>query len=84
MAIIWKSKSFLDSIDRKDNKFKLIHILTGYTYNRSYRKEYLNIDPPLGTLQFNTVQGLTVDLNGFYSKRVDEKSRALYHRSPDY
>ena len=37
---VWKSKEFLDSIDRMTNKLRIGDIFFGYNYNRTYKKRY--------------------------------------------
>ncbi|HHB77968.1 MAG TPA: carboxypeptidase-like regulatory domain-containing protein [Saprospiraceae bacterium] len=65
---IWKSKTFLDSVDRKSNEFKLMNLLMGYTYSRSYHHQEFSISSPLNSIYFNSVQGTTYGLSGSYSK----------------
>lgn len=71
------SKTYLDSIDRKNNKFKLTDIITGYTYRDSYNKTnytyrgLLNIS----SVGFNTVQGWNLDSGFSFSKYNEEKGR---------
>src|SRR5436190_8394244 len=50
------SKTYLDSIDRKDNKFKFFDIIAGYSHKNSYKKEAFNYDGILNisSLNFNT------------------------------
>lgn len=53
------SPEYLDSLTKNRNKFKTFRFLTsGYTY-RNYRKKITwELDSPLRTLSFNTVEGL--------------------------
>ena len=71
-----ESKPYLDSLDRVKNRFKLGNIL-GYTYQNSHKDYRLGYDIPLTGLQFNTVQGYTVDANLFYTKNYDDYNRFL-------
>jgi hypothetical protein len=68
-----KSKVYLDSIDKKRNKFSFSDILMGYSYNNSYKKWSLNYDGPLLTAAFNTVQGWNATAGLSYFKRDEEK-----------
>jgi hypothetical protein len=52
-----KSKTYLDSIDTKGNKFKLLDPITGYSYRNSHDQWSLNYDGPFPAINFNTVQG---------------------------
>lgn len=68
-----KSKKYLDSIDAKHNKFKITDILTGYSYNNSFKKWSLDYDGPLLSASFNTVQGWRLNAGLSYTKRNEEK-----------
>jgi hypothetical protein len=78
----WESKSYMDSLDAKSNKFKVMNILTGYSYNQTYKKQYFRIDPPLYTIQFNTVQGWNLFLNGSYRKEYDRYNMRWWSIKP--
>ena len=69
-----KSKTYLDSIDAKHNKFKVMDILNGYSYKNSFKKWSLDYDGPLTSLSFNTVQGYRINAGVSYTKR-DEETR---------
>ncbi|MEO8235133.1 MAG: DUF5686 and carboxypeptidase regulatory-like domain-containing protein [Flavobacterium sp.] len=64
-----KSKTYLDSIDRKENKFHLQQILSGYSYKNSYKNTTINYSGPLTSLRFNTVQGYNLSADLSYTKR---------------
>ena len=68
-----KSKQYLDSIDKKKNKFRFSDILKGYSYNNSFKKWSLNYDGPLMSAAFNTVQGYKLNAGLSYIKRNEEK-----------
>jgi hypothetical protein len=72
IEILRTSKTYLDSIDRKNNRFKLIDVITGYTFEKSYDKKSLRISGPLEGLHFNTVQGYNVSLNSVFTKRYND------------
>ncbi len=52
-----KSETYLDSIDRVNNKFKILDPITGYSYKNSYDKWQLSYTGPFPKINFNTVQG---------------------------
>jgi hypothetical protein len=60
------SKKYLDSIDKKGNKFKFINPITGYHWKNSSQKKSFSFDGllNLSSLSFNTVQGWNLD-SGF-------------------
>jgi hypothetical protein len=65
-----KSQVYLDSIDKKGNKFKILKIITGYNYKNSYKKWSINYSGFLKSLfQFNTVQGYFLSTGISYTKR---------------
>ena len=69
-----ESKKYLDSIDAKKNKFHLINTINGYTYKNSYQKYSFNYNGlvDISSLNFNTVQGLSLDSGFSFSKWNDE------------
>lgn len=75
IQIIRKSKVYLDSIDSKNNKFKMENIIFGYNYSNSYKKWEVGINSPLSTINFNTVQGWNVNLESYYRKNYNDYKR---------
>ncbi|TRX39701.1 DUF5686 and carboxypeptidase regulatory-like domain-containing protein [Flavobacterium restrictum] len=71
------SKVYLDSIDKKNNRFKLQDPILGYTYTNSYKKQSFNYDGLLNisSLSFNTVQGFNLDSGFSYRKWNDETGK---------
>ncbi|WP_282042971.1 DUF5686 and carboxypeptidase regulatory-like domain-containing protein [Winogradskyella flava] len=74
IQLVKESKPYLDSIDRKNNTFKLGDVL-GYTYQNSHKDIRLGFDIPIGGIQFNTVQGYTASANVFFTKNYDDFKR---------
>lgn len=68
-----KSKTYLDSIDAKKNKFSVTDPLMGYSYSNSYKKWSLNYNGPLLNTSFNTVQGWNSNIGLSYLKRNEDK-----------
>lgn len=52
-----KAQKYLDSIDKKHNKFEFSDVLFGYSYENSFKKWNLSYKGPLFSTSFNTVQG---------------------------
>lgn len=65
------SKTYLDSIDTENNKFKIISLLTGYSFKNSFKKRSFRISGPLEGVHFNTVQGYNVSLDANFTKRYN-------------
>lgn len=55
------SQVYKDSIDKRNNKFKLANLFFGYTYRNSFKNYNLSIASPLTTIQTNTVEGLVIN-----------------------
>jgi hypothetical protein len=79
LEIIRGSKSFLDSMDRENNKFTSMNALLGYTYSQSYKRRYFSIGSPLSTIQFNTVQGWYGNMDIRYRQDLDERARKSWN-----
>lgn len=72
IKIIRKSKKYLDSVDIKRNRFKLLSPITGYTYKNSHKKYWINYSGIIDNLNYNTVQGFAPTVNLNYFKRINE------------
>ncbi len=68
-----KSKKYLDSIDRVNNKFKITTPITGLTYRNSYEKWSFNYNGLLNDISYNTVQGWNLSTGFNYFKRNNDK-----------
>jgi len=68
-----KSKSYLDSMDAKRNRFKPMDLLSGYSYSNSFKKWSLNYEGPLLNTSFNTVQGWNTTAGFYYTKRHEDR-----------
>ena len=66
------SKTYLDSIDTENNKFKIINLLTGYSFKNSFKKRSFRISGPLEGVHFNTVQGYNISLDANFTKRYND------------
>lgn len=64
-----KSQVYLDSIDKKNNKFKVFDAITGYSYKNSFKNWSFNYDGLLTGLGFNTVQGYNSSSGFSFTKR---------------
>ena len=74
LQVIWKSKAYMDSIDRRDNKFKpLKYIFSGVKWTDSYHRNSFSTQPLLFLLQFNTVQGRTAILQPEWTHYSDDR-----------
>lgn len=62
IQVIKESKPFLDSVDKKTNRFELIDLLFGYDHVTRYKKRDISFSPLIQSIQFNTVQGLALGI----------------------
>lgn len=76
ITIVHKSKKYLDSMDTKSNRFKILSPILGYTYKNSHKKWRLNVGGLIGNSGFNTVQGFNTGLDVTYSKRINDYGNA--------
>ncbi len=72
------SKPYLDSLDRKTNKFKFSNLFLGYTYDKRFKKESWDFSSLLQNVNYNTVQGLNIGINVSYNKEYEKKKRKLF------
>jgi len=74
LQTIRKSKKYIDSIDAKNNKFKVWDVLMGYDYKNTFKKYSFDYKGLLNitSLSFNTVQGFNLD-SGFSFKKWNEE-----------
>ncbi len=73
---IRETKQYKDSMDRIYNKFSLINfLLTGYTYQHSYKKMYYSIKSIANTIAFNTAEGWNIALQADLIKRFENRTR---------
>ncbi|RTY71205.1 carboxypeptidase-like regulatory domain-containing protein [Flavobacterium sp. GSP27] len=74
------SEKYLDSVDTKENKFKILKLLSGYTYKNSSKKHSFSYEGllNLGSLSFNTVQGYNFDSGFKYTNWKNQESKGIY------
>jgi Family of unknown function (DUF5686)/CarboxypepD_reg-like domain len=74
---IRKSKTYMDSIDKKHNKLGFADIITGYSYRNTFRKWSFDYNGilDLSSLSFNTVQGYSLSSGFNFRKWNEEKGK---------
>ncbi|MDP5106520.1 MAG: DUF5686 and carboxypeptidase regulatory-like domain-containing protein [Polaribacter sp.] len=75
LKIVRKSKVYLDSINKKQNKFSFLSPITGYTYRNSFEKWSLSFDGLISDFNFNTVQGLNTSVGIRYFQSQNESGK---------
>lgn len=67
-----ESKEYLDSLDKENNTIKVRNFITeGINIRNRYKRAYYHLDAIPSSLLFNTVEGLAINYNASYIKRVD-------------
>ncbi|AVR45827.1 hypothetical protein C7S20_11515 [Christiangramia fulva] len=75
---IRNSKSYKDSVDAVQNKFKLSDVLFGYDYSDSWNHRNFSISAPVSGIHFNTVQGWNGNLELNYTQRKGENQQNFW------
>ncbi|OIQ16293.1 MAG: hypothetical protein BM557_10500 [Flavobacterium sp. MedPE-SWcel] len=77
------SEVYLDSIDKKNNKFGVFDILSGYSYRDSHKNMRFGYDGVLDPtdISFNTVQGWNFKTGLSFSKYNEEEGKSMYARA---
>lgn len=78
LLTIRKSRKYTDSIDAKNNKFKVWDVLMGYDYKNTFKSYSFNYKGllNLSSLSFNTVQGFNLDSGFSFKKWNEEKGKS--------
>lgn len=73
LAVKRESKPYLDSLDKRANRFTFGSWLlgSGYNHRNRYDKEYIHLSSALSALNFNTVEGFVLDYDATYTKQID-------------
>ena len=81
---IQESRPYLDSVDKRSNKFKATKlILASYRYRNSYKQYHIAVDPLVAVLsrssvlQFNTVEGTVLNVGAHFRKWENETNKSL-------
>ncbi|MEO8151316.1 MAG: DUF5686 and carboxypeptidase regulatory-like domain-containing protein [Bacteroidia bacterium] len=78
LQVIKESKPYLDSLDKKNNKFKAGELLLGgYGYSNRYKKYNWNVSSLLENIQYNTIEGLNIGAKFDFYKRYEKPNRRL-------
>lgn len=72
LELVRKSPRYLDSLDKKRNRISIQGILyAGETFSRERKRATYSFNSLFDALNFNTVEGLVVNIEGAYVKRLD-------------
>jgi hypothetical protein len=78
-----KSQVYLDSIDKKKNKFSPLDIIMGYSYGNSFKKWSASYEGLLTGIGFNTVQGWKIN-SGLTFSKIDKEKRTYTRFNTDF
>lgn len=84
IRVVKESRPYLDSLDRKNNKFKFANIISGYQFEDRYTKTDYSISGLLESVQFNTVEGLNIGVGTTFRKRFEDRRYVLTELSGRY
>ena len=71
IRLVKESSDYKDSVDAETNKLTLGNIfLSGYMHSNSLKSTYWNLPPIMGIFQYNTVEGLVLEVKPTISKLI--------------
>lgn len=74
IALRKQSKTYLDSLEKANNKFTLGKILlTSYQHNDRFNRSSFTFDPLITAMFFNTVEGVGLKYGITYRKRYEDR-----------
>ncbi len=79
---VTSSPAYLDSMDRKNNRFKFVDLFFGYNAANSIKKIRYGIANPISSIGFNAVEGTNIGLRPYLSKR-NEDDLNVYNAQAD-
>lgn len=72
LELVRKDPRYMDSIDRKRNKFSISGLLlTGQSISKQKKKLFINFDPLINTLNYNTVEGGVLHFSPTWTKNFE-------------
>lgn len=72
---IRESKPYLDSLDKKYNKFEASDLLFGYSWQNRYKKVWIYTSPLIQNIRYNTVQGWNAGITLGYNRSFEKTKR---------
>ncbi|HRP56295.1 DUF5686 and carboxypeptidase regulatory-like domain-containing protein [Agriterribacter sp.] len=73
LEIVRRDPRYLDSVDRRKNRFTPLGILIfGQTFNRQSKKSSFSYPPLIEVTNFNTVEGFNINFGPTYSRNFTE------------
>jgi hypothetical protein len=72
IQLITTSDVYIDSVNKVNNRFKWSSVLFGYSYRDRFRNKKFSLNPVYSNIQYNTMEGLVLNLEGEYEKDYDD------------
>lgn len=72
-----ETKEYQDSTDQENNRYRIGNLLFGYTYRNSYKNIRWRFPALFNMLQYNTVEGVVVNLGFGFSKSDEETYKRI-------
>lgn len=77
IEVVKQSAVYKDSIDKKNNRFRIQDLLYGYTYENTRKELRLEFQSPLRAVQYNTVEGYLIDYKIEFTKTNKDRGSRL-------
>ncbi len=77
IRIVRESPEYMDSIDRKNNKFKALNTITSYNHSNSQKRTDWGYSMPLMNVDVNTIQGWNGSLILNYDKDYNKQGTRI-------
>lgn len=77
IEVVRETPAYMDSVDRVNNRFKAMDLVTGYRYHNSKRNYSIQIPGVLDWLNFNPVEGYNLSLSPEFSISDKKQKRNL-------
>ncbi len=78
IQVIRESKEFKDSTDKKVNTPGIISVLTGYTYQKQFKKISIDFPALLNVVNYNTVEGVNFQLKFGVRKEFNKQRKISF------
>lgn len=72
IAKVINSPAYMDSLDKANNRFKIMDVFFGYNASNSIKRINYGVANPMGTLSFNAVEGTNLGIKPYLSKRNED------------
>jgi hypothetical protein len=82
IQVVRNSPAYLDSMDRRRNRFRFGDIFFGYDWQNTRKHTRFQYNSPISSVQYNTVQGWASKIGFSYQKAKDAAQTRYYELMP--